>query len=100
MYDVKVTINKVVGHCAAGFKEGDYFYLKGPNLVPTNCKGICIYGISALIPYLTAYCRDTSPNDWINFRKELQCPDNKNTVTFGLSREIREPKKHKKPEKE
>lgn len=32
--------------------------------------GLCIYALPALIPYLTAYCRETSPDDWINRKRK------------------------------
>ncbi|MFO8077877.1 MAG: TIGR04076 family protein [Thermoplasmatota archaeon] len=39
-----------------------------------------------MFPYLTAACRQTPPDDWINSKQELQCPDNNNTVVFTISR--------------
>ena len=48
--------------------------------------GLCMYALPALLPYLTAYCRQTPEDDWINMKKELQCPDNTNAVIFGLER--------------
>ncbi len=51
-----------------------------------NIKGLCLYALPALLPYLTAYCRQTPDDDWINDKKELQCPDNDNAVIFGLER--------------
>jgi uncharacterized repeat protein (TIGR04076 family) len=45
-----------------------------------------MYALPALIPYLTAYYRETPPEDWINRKQELQCPDSSNTVVFALER--------------
>jgi len=41
---------------------------------------------AALVPYLTAYCRKTPEDDWINMIQELQCPDSTNSVVFSLER--------------
>jgi uncharacterized repeat protein (TIGR04076 family) len=87
MYDVKITVKSVKGECSAGYKVGDYFYLKDPNLFAGKPEGICIYALGALIPYLTAFCRETERGDWINNVKELQCADNLNSVTFEITRE-------------
>jgi len=87
MSNVKVTVKSVKGHCSAGYKVGDYFLLRdGVVIEPAKPAGLCVFALPALIPYLTAYCRETPPEDWINDKKELQCPDNDNAVIFGLER--------------
>jgi uncharacterized repeat protein (TIGR04076 family) len=87
MRKVKVTVKSVKGNCAAGYKEGDYFMVEdGLMIVPCQPEGMCMYALPALLPYLTAYCRETAPGDWINLKSELQCPDNTNAVIFGLER--------------
>ena len=86
MYNVKLTVKSVKGHCSAGYKPGDYFFVNGGMIEAGRPPGICIYALSALIPYLTAYGRETLPDDWINRKQELQCPDNTNSVIFGLER--------------
>ncbi len=87
MSDVKVTVKSVKGFCSAGYKPGDYFMLRDGLMIEAGKPaGLCIFALPALIPYLTAYCRETPPEDWINNKRELQCPDNDNAVIFGLER--------------
>lgn len=87
MSDVKLTVKSVKGYCSAGYKEGDHFFIrKGIMIEPGKPQGICMYALPALLPYLTAFSRQTPETDWINSVKELQCPDSKNTVVFGLER--------------
>ena len=87
MYDIKCTVKSVKGFCSAGYKAGDHFFIKGGLMVEAGePKGLCMYALPALLPYLTAYCRETPGNDWINMKKELQCPDNDNTVIFSIER--------------
>ncbi len=87
MYDVKCTVKSVKGYCSAGYQLGDSFYLKNGLMVEGDQpKGICIYALGGMIPYLTAFCRLTPQEDWINMKKELQCPDNDNAVIFEIER--------------
>jgi uncharacterized repeat protein (TIGR04076 family) len=53
---------------------------------PGEPSGICLYALTAMMPYLASYCRKTDESDWINLKQELQCPDNTNSVVFGLER--------------
>lgn len=86
MRKLKITVKSVAGSCAAGYEVGDYFLVEEPMVIPARPKGLCMYAIPALLPYLTAYYRETPPEDWINMKTELQCPDNTNAVIFGLER--------------
>ncbi len=87
MFDVKCTVKTVKGYCSAGYQPGDSFYLKrGVMIEPEQPEGICVYALAGMIPYLTAYCRMTPREDWINKKEELQCPDNDNAVIFEIER--------------
>ncbi len=87
MRDVKVTVKSGQGECAAGCKQGGYFTIKEGGVIEQDTSdGICLYALAAMLPYLTAYCRETPADDWINLIEELQCPDSANTVIFGLER--------------
>jgi uncharacterized repeat protein (TIGR04076 family) len=87
MYHVKCTVKSIKGACPAGYKLGDHFYVKDMALIEAGQpKGICLYALTAMIPYLTAYCRNTPGEDWINTIQELQCPDSTNSVVFSLER--------------
>ena len=84
MYDIRVTVKSVKGSCAAGYKPGDYFSVNGGLMIEAGePRGLCMYARPALLPCLTAYCRETPETDWINFKQEFQCPDNTNEVIFG-----------------
>ena len=87
MFDIKCTVKSVKGFCSAGYKVGDFFLIKGGLMIEAGePKGLCMYALPALLPYLTAYCRETPAHDWINMKRELQCPDNDNAVVFGIER--------------
>jgi len=87
MYDVRCTVKSVKGFCSAGYKVGDHFFIRDGLMIEAGePKGLCMYALPAFLPYLTAYCRETPADDWINMKKELQCPDNDNAVIFTLER--------------
>ncbi len=88
MHDIKCTVKSVKGECAAGYEVGDYFFIKDMAMIEAGKpKGICLYALTAMMPYLSAYCRKTPEDDWINTIQQLQCPDSTNTVVFGLERQ-------------
>jgi len=87
MHTVKCTVRSIRGNCSAGYQVGDYFILKDAFMVEAVLpKTICLHALTAMATYLTAYGRHTDDADWINRKKELQCPDNTNAVIFSLER--------------
>jgi uncharacterized repeat protein (TIGR04076 family) len=87
MHDIKCAVKSVKGFCSAGYKVGDYFFVRDGLMIEAGKpKGLCMYALPAFLHYLTAYCRETPDNDWINRKKELQCPDCDNSVIFTLER--------------
>ncbi len=83
MYRLKIFVEDVKGECYAGYQKGDVIEVEDPVV-----KGkLCIYALSALIPYITAAYRKTPSDDWINAVEVLQCPDPVNAVTFKIVRE-------------
>ncbi|MFH1083289.1 MAG: TIGR04076 family protein [Pseudomonadota bacterium] len=88
MYNIRCTVKSIKGECAAGYSVGDYFLVKDMAMIEAGKpKGICLHALTAMVPYLTALCRNTPEDDWINVIQELQCPDSTNSVVFSLKRE-------------
>jgi len=84
--NIKIRIKSINGKCPVNHQVGDTFYIKNHRIISECEGGLCLYALSAMTPYFTAYYRDTPEEDWINNKKELQCPDNKNTVIFEIER--------------
>lgn len=83
----RLTVKSAVGYCSAGHKVGDSFITDGVAVQVEKGDGrICIFALPSLAPYLTAYCRETAPADWINSLSQLQCPDATNTVIWSVER--------------
>lgn len=88
MYQVKCTVKSIKGECPLGYKVGDHFFVKDMAAIEAGePKSICLHALTAMIPYLTAYARNTDQSDWINTIQELQCPDSANSVVFKLERQ-------------
>jgi len=68
MYRLKIVVEDVRGKCYAGYEKGNTIEVEDPVI-----KGkLCIYALSALIPYITASYRETPSDDWINAVEYLQ----------------------------
>lgn len=87
MHKVKCTVRSIRGHCSAGYEVGDRFYVREAFIVePDTPNTLCLHALTAMSTYLTAYARHTDDTDWINRKKEFQCPDSTNSVIFGVER--------------
>ncbi len=87
MFRIKVAVKMIKGNCAAGCRVGDVFYYNDGSIsVDNDSVNLCAYGISAIHPYLAAFCRETAVADWINGVRELQCPDTANALIYELER--------------
>lgn len=86
MPDLELTVKSVKGYCSAGCRPGQKFTFSDPVVIPQGDVSLCLYALSAMFPYLTAACRQTPSEDWINSKQELQCPDNDNAVVFTITR--------------
>ncbi len=83
---LELEVKSVKGFCSAGCRPGQRFLFKDPLVIPEDDAPLCLYALSAMFPYLTAACRDTPDDDWMNSVRELQCPDSANTVVFTIKR--------------
>lgn len=89
MYKLKVTVDSVKGHCASECKAGDVFYFEDGKITLKDLSvNLCLYGLSAINPYLTGFCRASAGDDWMADCEELklQCPDKENAVIYKIER--------------
>jgi len=89
LYKLKVTVQSVKGHCAAGCKNGDVFFYEDGKITLTDLNtNLCSYGICAINSYLTGFCRAEGIDDWMTNCEELklQCPDIENAVIYQIER--------------
>lgn len=89
MKRIKVTIQSVKGECSAGCKVGDVFYYEDGSITLEDLSTkLCAYGISAIVPYMSGFCRASDSEDWMAGYEEadFQCPDPINAVMYHLEK--------------
>ncbi|MFQ5859310.1 MAG: TIGR04076 family protein, partial [Anaerolineae bacterium] len=91
MYELKVTVKKVMGKCTADppMKPGDYFTVSDGDLQVPEGGYICLWALQSLIPLITPKEREISENkdeDWMWRVHHAQCPDPKGRVIFKIER--------------
>jgi len=82
MRDVRVEVAAIKERCGARHKVGDVFWLKGKGrLVVPDGKGVCVYALSSLLPFLMLKQREGGgDDDWVPTIEELGCPDARGVV--------------------
>lgn len=89
MYELKVTVKKVMGECTADppMKAGDYFTVKDGDLQVPEGGYICAWALQNLIPVLTPKERviaEEKEADWMWRVQHVQCPDPNGRVVFQI----------------
>lgn len=85
-YRVILTVKESRGNCPY-YKVGDKITFEQPEIVKEKSDKLCLFALVSMAPYLTALCRDTPEDDWINRKETIQCPDADRTVIFKVERE-------------
>ncbi len=87
MYDLKVSIHTVTGHCNMPMKKGDYFLLKGGKVFIPEGKFFCLYALQSVLPLLPAKQRNiVEEGDWMSDVKYVSCPDPAGRVILKIER--------------
>ncbi|UCC31499.1 MAG: TIGR04076 family protein [Phycisphaerales bacterium] len=88
MYDLKVSVHTVKGHCDLPMKKGDYFLVKGGKLFIPEGKYFCLYALQSVLPLLPAKQRNiVEKDDWLPDVKYVSCPDPAGLVILKIERE-------------
>ena len=91
MYELKVTVKKVMGVCTADppMKPGDYFTVSDGDIQDPEGGYICLWALQSLIPLITPKERNISEKqdeDWMWRVDHVQCPDPNGRVIFTIER--------------
>ena len=65
---------------------GEWFEVRGENLMLPPGQAFSIYALSALLPLLPAKQRATHPHDWMTTDTEIACPDPNCGARFRITR--------------
>ncbi len=74
LYDLRVVVDAITGHCTCGLQVGDAFELRGGTL-STGRSGFCVYALQSTLPLLPAKQRPLQSNDWMATDNRIHCPD-------------------------
>jgi carbon-monoxide dehydrogenase iron sulfur subunit len=80
MYELKVTVTKVLGTCTADppMKPGDYFTVRDGDIRIPEGGYICLWALQSILPLLPAKERnivEAKGDDWMWRVHHAQCPD-------------------------
>jgi uncharacterized repeat protein (TIGR04076 family) len=89
MYEVTVTVGKVLGTCTAAppMKRGDHFIVRDGDITIPEGGYICLWAFQSVLPLITpkerAIC-EHKDEDWMWRVQHVQCPDPKGRVVFKV----------------
>jgi len=87
LYNIEVEVEEVRGYCAAGYRKGDRFTIKGFYIEPKGNTRICIHALVGMISLLSPFSHGVSAKELgIGEREDfgyLQCPDPGEPYTCG-----------------
>jgi uncharacterized repeat protein (TIGR04076 family) len=91
MYELKVTVTKVMGTCTADppMKPGDYFMVRDGDITIPDGGYICMWALQSVLPLITPKEREIAEahdQDWLWRVHHAQCPDPKGRVIFKIER--------------
>jgi len=91
MYELKITVTKVLGACTADppMKPGDYFTVRDGDIRIPEDGYICLWALQSVLPVITPKERDIveeKDKDWMWRVHHVQCPDPKGRVIFNVER--------------
>jgi len=91
MYELKVSVTKVLGTCTADppMKSGDYFTVRDGDIRIPEGGYICLWALQNLLPVITPKEREIAEEkdeDWMWRVHHAQCPDPEGRVIFKIER--------------
>ncbi len=94
MYELNVTVGKVVGTCTANppMKRGDHFIVRDGDITIPEGGYICLWALQSLLPVITPKEREIcepKDDDWMWRVQHVQCPDPKGRVVFKIEQTAR-----------
>jgi len=86
MYKLVLEVVQVPKKCAANYRIGDKIVIDDATVVLSESSNVCLYALSALMPYLTPLSRELAEDDWMSRATELSCQDPHESVKFKVTR--------------
>lgn len=87
LYDLRIVVEKIDGHCTCDMTVGDHFFLKGGKISMPDGQNFCLYALQSSIPLLPAKQRPCHPADWMETDSRVICPDPACKLVMRIDRE-------------
>ncbi len=86
MAKIKVSVERIEGHCDLPMLVGDHFYVEDSKLFVPDGKYICIWALQSmmLIFPILAEKDKLDESHWVRRVKNFSCPDPKGRVQYKL----------------
>jgi uncharacterized repeat protein (TIGR04076 family) len=87
LFDLRVTVESIVGRSVCGLAVGDWFELvNSSELRLPDGKHFCIFALQSVLPLLPAKQRQLPANDWLERDTLVCCPDPEERVIMRIER--------------
>lgn len=86
LFDLRIVVEKIEGHCTCSMSIGDCFYLRGGKLSIPSSGDFCLFALQSTIPLLPAKQRSNHPADWMETDSRVACPDPACRLTMRIDR--------------
>ncbi len=86
MAKIKVSVERIEGHCNLPHLVGDHFYVEDSKLTIPEGKFVCICALQSMMPIFPILAeRDKlDESHWVKKVKTFSCPDPEGLVQFKL----------------
>ena len=83
---IKVSVERIDGHCNLPMLVGDYFYVEDSKLYVPEGKCICIWALQSMMPIfpILSVRNKLENGHWVKSVKNFSCPDPKGLVQFRI----------------
>ena len=86
MTKIKVTVERIDGHCNLPMLVGDCFFIEGSKLTIPDGEHVCIWALQSMMPIFPIFSEKEKLDDdhWVKNVKHFSCPDPKGLVQYRL----------------
>jgi carbon-monoxide dehydrogenase iron sulfur subunit len=86
MAKIKVSVERIDGHCNLPVRVGDSFTLDGSRLSVPEGSHVCIWALQSMLPVFPIFSVKEQLEDghWVKTVKHFSCPDPKGLVQYRL----------------
>jgi carbon-monoxide dehydrogenase iron sulfur subunit len=86
MAKIKVSVERIDGHCNLPMQVGDHFFVEGSKLFVPEGEHICIWALQSMMPVFPILAEKDKLDEghWVRKLSTFSCPDPKGLVQFRL----------------